>query len=63
MVDGGFYRWTDLFKAWLSAASRPLLRFAAVDEETLGEAMTLAWQNAMNRQSKPARKPATEARS
>jgi hypothetical protein len=35
------------------------VRFAAVDEETLGEAMTLAWQNAMNKAvKKPVRKPA-----
>ena len=35
------------------------VRFAAADEETLGEAMTLAWQNAMNKAvKKPVRKPA-----
>ena len=35
------------------------VRFAAVDEETLGEAMTLAWQNAMNKAvKKPVRRPA-----
>ena len=34
------------------------VRFAAVDEETLGEAITLAWQNAMNKVvKKPAKKP------
>ncbi len=34
------------------------VRFAAADEETLGEAMTLAWQNAMNKVvKKPVQKP------
>jgi len=33
------------------------VRFASVDEETLGEAMTLAWQNVINKaERKPARK-------
>jgi hypothetical protein len=33
------------------------VRFASVDEETLGEAMTLAWQNVMNKAAaKPIRK-------
>ena len=41
------------------------VRFASVDEETLGEAMTLAWQNAMNKAArksvrKPAKKRATK---
>ena len=38
------------------------VRFASVDEETLGEAMTLAWQNVINKAArapkKQARKPA-----
>ena len=34
------------------------VRFASVDEETLGEAMTLAWQNVINKAAgRPARKP------
>jgi hypothetical protein len=33
------------------------VRFASVDEETLGEAMTLAWQNVMNEAKAPAKKP------
>lgn len=33
------------------------IRFEAADEETLGEAVTLAWQNAMN---KVAKKPVTK---
>jgi len=35
------------------------VRFASVDEETLGEAMTLAWQNVIN---KPGRKPARKTK-
>ena len=39
------------------------VRFASVDKETLGEAITLAWQNVMNK-AKPARakKPKTKGR-
>jgi hypothetical protein len=39
------------------------VRFASVDKETLGEAMTLAWQNVMNK-TKPAqaKKPKTKGR-
>jgi hypothetical protein len=36
------------------------VRLASVDEETLGEAVTLAWQNAVNKgPSKPTRKRST----
>jgi hypothetical protein len=39
------------------------VRFASVDEETLGEAMTLAWQNVMNKAAgKPARKTIRKAK-
>jgi hypothetical protein len=47
------------------------VRFASVDEEALGEAMTLAWQNVMNkavgkpvrkRAKKPVRKPARKTK-
>jgi hypothetical protein len=43
--------------AWGRGGSTSV-RFAAVDEDTLGEAMTLAWQNVLDKAArKPARKP------
>jgi hypothetical protein len=44
--------------AWGRAGSTSV-RFAAVDEDTLGEAMTLAWQNVIN---KPAKKTKSKGR-
>jgi hypothetical protein len=41
--------------AW-GANGATLVRLAAVDEETLGAAMTLAWQNAAARSSTPRRR-------
>jgi len=47
--------------AWGRAGSTKV-DLAAVDEETLGEALTLAWQNSTTRKAKNAKRKTTDAK-